>query len=766
MFLSAIVVFTVASLLCSTSTSLGELAAFRVLQGAGAAMMTPVGRLSVLARTAKSDLMRMISYIVWPALLAPVIAPLAGGVITTYGSWRWIFLINVPLGVVAFVVAVRIVPAVPPSAPPPLDLAGVALTALGLGGLAYAAGLISQNATPWALVAAVGLPALLALALAIRHLLRAENPLVDLRTLRIATFRVSVGSGALSTMAIAAVPFMLALLFQNVFGWSPVKSGAVVLFVFVGNIGIKPATSFIVSRWGFRRVLLAACLTLSASMVGAAFFTSATPIALIALTAVVSGIGRSIGGTSYNTLSYVDVPEATMPHANTLVATTQQLAAGLGVAAATLALRLGGTLDGRPGSGHIAGQLLDRLRVPGPAAAGGDAGVSRLRRDAGNVARRQPAAQTAAGRTGRRGRLTPATGPVKARPLLSAGVSAMPAACARADSDVPQARGMKKQSYRLRPPALLSPSARPGRCAAWTCTCARGPCTRSSGRTARARRPPSASLPPCCGRTHGSARVNGLDVVSQAGKVRESIGLTGQFASVDEDLTGTQNLVMIGQLLDLTKKEARARSAELLEWFDLTEAAGKVAKHYSGGMRRRLDLAASLVGRPSVIFLDEPTTGLDPAKREDMWDVVRRLISDGSTVLLTTQYLEEADALADEITVIDHGQVIAHDTPNGLKRVVGGQRLTVRAADPAREDDLRELLSQIGGTAPADEGRGTLTVPVDGEDVLPDVVSRLRAAGISVEELSLHLPSLDEVFFTLTGTRSAGDARTASEVTV
>ena len=394
-FLSAIVVFTVASLLCSTSTSLGELAAFRVLQGAGAAMMTPVGRLSVLARTAKSDLMRMISYIVWPALLAPVIAPLAGGVITTYGSWRWIFLINVPLGVAAFAVAIRIVPAVPPSAPPPLDLAGVALTALGLGGLAYAAGLISQAATPWAVVAAVGLPALIALVLAIRHLLRAKNPLVDLRTLRIATFRVSVGSGALSTMAIAAVPFMLALLFQNVFGWSPVKSGAVVLFVFVGNIGIKPATSFIVNRWGFRRVLLAACLTLSASMVAAAFFTSGTPIALIALTAVVSGIGRSIGGTSYNTLSYVDVPEATMPHANTLVATTQQLAAGLGVAAATLALRLGGTIDGRPGpatspaSYSIAFWCLALL----PLAA--MAGVSRLRRDAGNVARRPPVSQAA-----------------------------------------------------------------------------------------------------------------------------------------------------------------------------------------------------------------------------------------------------------------------------------------------------------------------------------------------------------------------------------
>jgi oleandomycin transport system ATP-binding protein len=255
----------------------------------------------------------------------------------------------------------------------------------------------------------------------------------------------------------------------------------------------------------------------------------------------------------------------------------------------------------------------------------------------------------------------------------------------------------------------------------------------------------------------GTARVNGFDVVRQPEKVRQSIGLTGQFASVDEYLTGMQNLVMIGQLLDLSAKQAKARAAELLEWFDLTKAAGKMAKAYSGGMRRRLDLAASLVGRPSVIFLDEPTTGLDPAKREDMWDVVRSLVSDGSTVLLTTQYLEEADALADEITVFNHGQVIAHDTPHGLKRIVGGQRLTVRPADPARQDDLRRVLTEIdglGGRAPEADGRGTLTVRVDGDDVLPDVVARLRAAGISVEEFSLHLPSLDEVFFTLTGTRA------------
>jgi oleandomycin transport system ATP-binding protein len=264
----------------------------------------------------------------------------------------------------------------------------------------------------------------------------------------------------------------------------------------------------------------------------------------------------------------------------------------------------------------------------------------------------------------------------------------------------------------------------------------------------------------------GTALVNGFDVRTQPDRVRESIGLTGQFASVDEDLTGTQNLVMIGQLLDLPKKAARARAAELLEWFDLTGAANQPAKNYSGGMRRRLDLAASLVGRPSVVFLDEPTTGLDPAKREDMWDVVRSLVRDGSTVLLTTQYLEEADALADEITVIDHGTVIAHDTPHGLKRVVGGQRLTAHPLDPARYGDLVTVLSGIAsadGRAPETDGRGSVTIQVDGDEVLPDVVARLRAAGIAVDELSLHLPSLDEVFFTLTGTRS-GDSRAPEEV--
>ena len=261
----------------------------------------------------------------------------------------------------------------------------------------------------------------------------------------------------------------------------------------------------------------------------------------------------------------------------------------------------------------------------------------------------------------------------------------------------------------------------------------------------------------------GSARINGYDVARDAKQVRETIGLTGQYASVDELLTGEQNLTMIGQLLNLSGKQAKARAKELLAWFDLTEAAKRPAKTYSGGMRRRLDLAASLVGRPSVIFLDEPTTGLDPSKREDMWSVVRSLVDDGSTVLLTTQYLEEADALADEITVIDKGSVIAHDTPDGLKRVVGGQRLTVRPADPSRLEETSTIIGTLAGAPAEQTHRGVVSVPVTGDEVLGDAVYRLNEAGIAVTELSLHLPSLDEVFFTLTG-RTDQTAETLQEV--
>ncbi|GLW34578.1 ATP-binding cassette domain-containing protein [Actinoplanes regularis] len=256
----------------------------------------------------------------------------------------------------------------------------------------------------------------------------------------------------------------------------------------------------------------------------------------------------------------------------------------------------------------------------------------------------------------------------------------------------------------------------------------------------------------------GTAHVAGIDVLREPQKVRRRIGLTGQYASVDEDLTGTQNLVLIGQLLDLPTREAKKRAAELLEWFDLTEAAGRMAKTYSGGMRRRLDLAASLVGRPEVIFLDEPTTGLDPAKREDMWGVVRTQVAQGSSVLLTTQYLEEADALADEIVVVNHGRVIAQDTPDGLKRRVGGQTLRIRPADPERLPDVLRILDAVGApgtTATPDNSAGSrpgaASVPVAADTALDDAIPALRRAGVEFTELGLHLPSLDEVFHTLTG---------------
>jgi oleandomycin transport system ATP-binding protein len=255
----------------------------------------------------------------------------------------------------------------------------------------------------------------------------------------------------------------------------------------------------------------------------------------------------------------------------------------------------------------------------------------------------------------------------------------------------------------------------------------------------------------------GHAQVGGYDVLRQAHLVRQTIGLTGQYASVDEDLTGTQNLVMIGELLNLSQRDARARAKELLAWFGLQDAAERTAKTYSGGMRRRLDLAASLVGRPSVIFLDEPTTGLDPAKREEMWDVVRGVVADGSTVLLTTQYLEEADALADEISVIDRGRVIAHDTSDGLKHVVGGQRLRVRPTDPGRVDDVRAILADLTSSVPEETSRPELTARVDDDSLLPELVQRIATAGITVHELSLHLPTLDEVFLTLTGRTAADD---------
>ncbi len=256
----------------------------------------------------------------------------------------------------------------------------------------------------------------------------------------------------------------------------------------------------------------------------------------------------------------------------------------------------------------------------------------------------------------------------------------------------------------------------------------------------------------------GKASVGGYDVVAEAHRVRQLVGLTGQYASVDDGLTGTNNLVMIGRLLGLTRRDARARAAELLARFDLSEAAGRPVKTYSGGMRRRIDLAASLVGRPRVLFLDEPTTGLDPQARSDVWDMIRALVTDGVTVLLTTQYLEEADQLADDIAVIDHGKVIATGTPDELKARVGGQVLEVVPADRSRLADVSAVLASWTLGAPVqDPSAHRVTIQLSKASVLPGIVRQLDDSGIELAEFSLHKSSLDEVFLTLTGHHAEAD---------
>jgi oleandomycin transport system ATP-binding protein len=257
----------------------------------------------------------------------------------------------------------------------------------------------------------------------------------------------------------------------------------------------------------------------------------------------------------------------------------------------------------------------------------------------------------------------------------------------------------------------------------------------------------------------GQATVAGYDVVRQPRALRRVIGLTGQYASVDEKLSGFENLYMIGRLLDLSRKDARGRANGLLERFSLTEAAGRPVATYSGGMRRRLDLAASMMGRPAVLYLDEPTTGLDPRTRIEVWDEVKRMVGDGVTVLLTTQYMEEAEQLASELTVIDRGKVIAKGGIDELKAQVGGRTLRVRPADPAQLRPLARELDGLGitglATTTVDAENGTLLVPILSDEQLTAVVGAISNRGVTIGSISTELPSLDEVFLSLTGHKAS-----------
>ncbi|QSF43033.1 ATP-binding cassette domain-containing protein [Paenibacillus tianjinensis] len=262
----------------------------------------------------------------------------------------------------------------------------------------------------------------------------------------------------------------------------------------------------------------------------------------------------------------------------------------------------------------------------------------------------------------------------------------------------------------------------------------------------------------------GSARIFGHDVVKEPQIVRQLIGVTGQYASVDESLSATENLVIFSRLLGLGRAESRRKAADLLEEFGLTEAAKRPLKHFSGGMRRRLDLAASLIAQPPLIFLDEPTTGLDPRTRNQMWDTIRRLVGSGSTVLLTTQYLEEADQLADRIAVIDHGRVVAEGTVDDLKSSVGSSSLHLRVENPqqmmvARQTVERVLRVQAAVSAEA----AKITAPMGNADQVTDLLIALRAAGIPLSEMSVQKPTLDEVFLSLTGHGVEDNAAQVSE---
>jgi len=340
-FGAAIAIFTLASAFCALSTGLLFMTAMRAVQGVGGAMMVPVGRLVVLRGTSKSELMHAIAYLTWPALVAPVLAPVLGGVLATYASWRWIFVLNVPLGIIAFLLTLRMVPNAKDETRHALDWLGFALVGSGLALLVYGMELISGDRVAWLAVGSVLVAGLVLLSLAVRHLLKARNPLVELTTMRIPTFRITNLGGSFFRMAISAVPFLLPLMFQDAFGWSPVKAGFLVVAVFAGNLGIKPLTTPMLRRFGFRSVLLVTGLAAAATLAACGLLSSHTPLPVIVLVLALSGVFRSIGFTAYNTIAFSDIGPGQMTAANTLTSTIQQLTIGFGVAAGALALRAG-----------------------------------------------------------------------------------------------------------------------------------------------------------------------------------------------------------------------------------------------------------------------------------------------------------------------------------------------------------------------------------------------------------------------------------------
>jgi EmrB/QacA subfamily drug resistance transporter len=344
-FIAAIATFTLASILCGLGQTLWQFIGSRVLQGVGGAMMVPTGRLIVLRNTEKQHLMKAIAYLTWPALSAPVLGPPLGGLITTYATWRWIFILNVPLGLIAIACARALIPNVRGEGRGPFDWRGFAMTGFAGFGLVYSLESIGRGHMSMAMSAILLAASILIGVLAISHLLGAKYPLLDLAAFRAPTFMIAVRGGTAFRAAITALPFLLPLLFQLVFGLDPFASGLLLLALFAGNLGMKPATSAVLNRFGFRSTLLGNGAIAIATMFACALLTPQTPEALIVPLLFVSGLARSMQFTTVNTLAFADLPQEKMSGANTLFSMMQQMAAALGVAVGAIALRLGSLTD-------------------------------------------------------------------------------------------------------------------------------------------------------------------------------------------------------------------------------------------------------------------------------------------------------------------------------------------------------------------------------------------------------------------------------------
>lgn len=364
-YITAIIVFTAASAACASSTSLAELAVLRMLQGAGGAMMVPVGRLVVLRAIDKRDMIRAIAYLTWPALVAPIAAPAIGGLLTTYASWQWIFLINLPLGLAAIAVAARLMP--DPDCVDRdrhgLDWPGFVGTAASLAGLVCLAALLGAPLIRWLPVIALSVMAVAVAVITARHMSTTAHPLLDLTILRVRTFRTSHAGGSVFRSVVNAQPFLLPLLFQDQWGWSPAKAGAVVLFLFVGNLAAKPLTTPLLQQFGFRPVLAVSAVSVAICITACGALSSSTPLPLTALVVLLGGVFRSVGFSAYNTMAFADIPQKQMTRANTLAVTLQQSAQGLGVAIGVIALRAGATFTTGTGDYRFAFMILGALLI-------------------------------------------------------------------------------------------------------------------------------------------------------------------------------------------------------------------------------------------------------------------------------------------------------------------------------------------------------------------------------------------------------------------